>query len=154
MKVSLLCVVILSAISASAQCTHEPVGKPLRVRLIAEDGTPIIVQNAFLNGLRSIPDVITFGGLAKKSDDVVVYVHGFENKDTLGNALGSIWYYRVYRLWHCAGPAVPPMLFEHLDEGLRGAPLSEAEALVREDVAAINVRAFEKLRQEREASHR
>ena len=52
----------------------------------------------------------------------------------------------------CAGPAVPPMLFEHLDEGLRGAPPSEAEALVREDVAAINVRAFEKLRQEREAS--
>jgi hypothetical protein len=44
------------------------------------------------------------------------------------------------------------MLFEHLDEGLRGAPPSEAEALVREDVAAINVRAFEKLRQEREAS--
>ena len=81
----------------------------------------------------------------------VVYVHGFENKDTLGNTLGGIWYYRVYRLWHCAGPAVPPMLFEHLDEGLRGAPLSEAKALVREDVAAINVRAFEKLRQEREA---
>jgi hypothetical protein len=44
------------------------------------------------------------------------------------------------------------MLFEHLDEGLRGAPPSETEALVREDVAAINVRAFEKLRQEREAS--
>jgi hypothetical protein len=56
----------------------------------------------------------------------VVYVHGFENKDTLGNTLGGMWYYRVYRLWHCAGPAVPPMLFEHLDEGLRGAPLSEA----------------------------
>ena len=42
MKLSLLlCVVMLSAISTNAQCTHEPIGKPLRVHLMMESKTPI-----------------------------------------------------------------------------------------------------------------
>ena len=63
MKVSrFFCVVMLWAISASAQCTHQTVGQPLRVDLIMEDNTPIVVQNAFMNGLRSIPDVVVKTG--------------------------------------------------------------------------------------------
>jgi hypothetical protein len=152
MKVSLLCVVILSAISASAQCTHEPVAKPLRVSLVMESNTPIIVQNAFLNGLRSTPDVVV--GTDTPAEDVVVYVHGFENKDTNGNVTGDTWYFQVFRWWHCAGPAVPALLQEHFNGTLSIALPSNAEASVREDVADINVRAFEKLRQERDASRR
>jgi hypothetical protein len=71
MKVSLLlCVVMLSAISASAQaqCTHEPVGKPLRVQPLTENSTPIVFQNAFMNGLRSIPDVVVRTDISPESD--------------------------------------------------------------------------------------
>jgi hypothetical protein len=153
MKVSLLlCVVMLSAISASGQCTHEPIGKPLRVWLLLEDSTPIVVQNAFMNGLRSTPDVVV--GTAMPAADVVVFVKGFENKDTNGKVIGGTWYYRVIRWWHCAGPVLPPLLAEEFDETMSVAPLSKTEASVQDDVATINVKTFEKLRQERDASKR
>jgi hypothetical protein len=154
MKVSLLlCVVILSAISASAQaqCTHEPVAKALRVSLITEDSTPIVFQNAFMNGLRSIPDVVVRTSLSPESD-VTVYVSGIEIRDTVGKVIVYTWHYMAYRYWSCVGAV--PMLLEYFGGSMSFAKPSNVEASMREDVATINVKFFEKLRQEREASHR
>jgi hypothetical protein len=168
MKVPLFfCAVMLSAISTSAQCTHQPVGQPLRVDLIVEDNTPIVVQNAFMNGLRSIPDVVVKTGVSSESEDVVVQVRGLENEDR-GHAVGETWKWDVYRYWYCGTPASPftvyqnrrafsirtRMLKESFDGGLSTASLSDAESSVRENVATINAQAFEKLRQERDASRR
>jgi hypothetical protein len=151
MKVSpLLCVVMLSAISASAQaqCTHEPVGKPLRVQLLTENSTPIVFQNAFMNGLRSIPDVVRTD--ISPESDVAVYVFGLEIRDTLRNVIVDTWHYMVYRYWSCVGSV--PMLQEYFGGSMAFAKLSNVEAPMREDVATINVKFFEKLRQEREVS--
>jgi hypothetical protein len=166
MKVSLLCVVMLSAVSASAQClSNGPLGKPLRVDLVMTDSTPIIIQNAYLNALLSIPDVVVRTGVSAEHYDVVVSVTGMETKDTYGNVMGDTWYYEVYRDWACTLPDSSSFsaLYEYFTSSgpnshgvtaLNTAPLNRVAGVVQEDVAVINVQAFEKLRQERDASKR
>jgi hypothetical protein len=149
MKVPLLlCVVMLSAISTSAQarCTHEPVGKLLRVGLWMEDSTPIIIQNAVINGLRAIPDIEVRTDSAL---DVVVSVNGEEVKDTLGNVMVDVWNYRVVRLWSCGGSGGVLGLEQTFDMALQVLWVPGVEAAVQKVVATLNVKTFEKFRQER-----
>jgi hypothetical protein len=144
MKVSLLlCVGMLSAISAGGQCTHEPVGKPLHVRLVMENDTPIIIQNTFLNGFRSIPDVtVRTDTSSAGGEDVVVHVNGQEVKATDGNVMGSAWYFEVYRYWSCGGPPVPSLI-ELFDGGMQITSLPSVATAVQKMVAEINVKWFE-----------
>jgi hypothetical protein len=81
-----------------------------------------------------------------------VYVSGLEIRDTLRNVIVDTWHYMVYRYWSCIGSV--PMLQEYFGGSMAFAKLSNVEASMREDVAEINVPAFEKLRQERQASNR
>jgi hypothetical protein len=152
MKTSLLlCGVVFLAASANAQCAvaSGKIGAPLRVLLLMKSDVPNAVQSAFQNALRAIPDIEVRSGSGAEND-LVIGVIGTEIKANDGIVMGFIWHWEAFRGWRC-GPPVP-ILEEKFDAGLSVIPSSELEAVVKSDVAKINAKTLEKLRQERDAS--
>ena len=117
--------------------------------VLFETNVPEVVKSAFLNRLRSIPDVeIVYGG----DEDIMVHVSG-DPVVIQGKVMGASWYVEVFRRWRYTPSKM--MFVEPYPAAsfMAVSSLNDVDQNVQEEVAAINIKAFEVLRDERQANN-